>query len=667
MKIFLRILAAAALASACAGSQVKLSTAYEELPLGAVRPQGWLEEMLLRQRDGITATLDELYPEVLGEDNGWLGGEGDRWERGPYWIDGLVPLAYILDDDDLKAKAQRWVEWALASQREDGFFGPDKGYPYIEGLQRGLPLDWWPRIVVLKFMQQYWSATGDERVPDFFGKYFRYQLETLPGTPLDKWTYWARYRACDNLDMVLWYYGLSGEKWLLELADILHSQSFDFTGEFLRGDMLSTPGSIHCVNLAQGIKEPVIYWQKSHDTKYLEAAARGLRDLDRFNGFPNGMFGGDEALHGNVPTQGSELCSAVELMYSLERMLAVSGDLRYADRLERIAFNALPAQISDDFRWHQYLQIPNQISVKLGIHNFDVGYKGTGQVFGLLTGYPCCTTNQHQGWPKFTRNLWYSTPDGGLAALVYSPCRVSASIAGSHLTISEETAYPMDGRICLKISLSASASFPLELRIPSWCEEAVLRVNGERIKAPEPGSIARIERLWEDGDTVELDLPMKTVCSRWNSNSAAVERGPLVYALGLQEQWKAGLFDGSMAREFGRDYYEVSSSDSWNYGLLKQQALLAPESMEVMIDSAKLSSRWFWSLEYAPVRIKVKASRIPAWKEYDGDTGPLPWSQAGSGDVNDISANRAGRVEELSLIPYGCTTLRISEFPILTH
>ena len=90
--------------------------AYAELPLGAIKAEGWLYEMLDRQRKGMTGRLDELYPLVMGKRNGWLGGDGDVWERGPYWLDGLLPLAYILDDDALKAKVQPWIEWALASQ-----------------------------------------------------------------------------------------------------------------------------------------------------------------------------------------------------------------------------------------------------------------------------------------------------------------------------------------------------------------------------------------------------------------------------------------------------------------------------------------------------------------------------------------------------------------------
>lgn len=93
-----------------------------ELPLGSIKAKGWLQEMLERQRSGASGHMDTLYPLVMGERNGWLGGDGDQWERGPYWIDGLLPLAYLLDDKELQQKVQPWVEWALNSQQPNGFF-----------------------------------------------------------------------------------------------------------------------------------------------------------------------------------------------------------------------------------------------------------------------------------------------------------------------------------------------------------------------------------------------------------------------------------------------------------------------------------------------------------------------------------------------------------------
>jgi hypothetical protein len=114
-----------------------VATDFAELPIGAIKAQGWLHDQLVRQKDGFSGHLDEVYREVVGPDNAWIGGEGDTWERGPYWIDGLVPLAYLLGDEELIAKANVWVEAMLTTATEDGYFGNRISRPYIEGFQRG--------------------------------------------------------------------------------------------------------------------------------------------------------------------------------------------------------------------------------------------------------------------------------------------------------------------------------------------------------------------------------------------------------------------------------------------------------------------------------------------------------------------------------------------------
>lgn len=648
-----------ALLVSCTGNKDKLQPlAYSNLPLGDVKAEGWLKEMLLRQKKGMTSRMDSLYPEVMGERNGWLGGDGDQWERGPYWIDGLLPLAYILDDQELKNKVKPWVEWVLASQREDGFFGPAQDYPYEKGLQRTNAHDWWPRIVMLKVLQQYWSATGDKRVVDFMSKYFRYQLKAMPETPLDNWTFWAEYRACDNLNMVLWLYDVTKEAWLLELAEIIHQQGYDYVDMFLNTDALHRLNTIHCVNLAQGIKEPVIYWRVDPDQKYLDAVDKAFSDIRQYNGFPNGMYGGDEALHGNNPTQGSELCSAVELMYSLEEMVKVTGNLEYVNHLERIAFNALPAQITDDFMARQYFQQPNQVMVTKCLHNFDINHENTDLVFGFLTGYPCCTANLHQGWPKFTHNLWLSSSDGGLAALAYSPSSVRKRISGVDVLIVEKTHYPMDGRIDFEISVSGEVYFPLRLRIPSWSVTPDLTVNGDSVPVT-PGTVVVLKREWSDGDCVRLNLPMEVSLSEWYENSVTVERGPLVYALKIKEKWVRREIEEEDSI-YGKDYWEVLPESQWNYGIMDYSESSVSDFFEVKVDEDLLDNDWYWNPESAPVSIVTNAKRIPSWTLYNGMAGPQPYSRMIYGpDTKDAP------VESITLIPYGCTALRITEFPII--
>lgn len=637
-----------------------LTKPYMELPIGAVKPEGWLLEQMQLMVDGMTGNLDTLYEAVMGPRNGWLGGDGDVWERGPYWIDGLLPLAYIMGDEALIEKTKPWIEWALASQKENGYFGPDTDRPYEYGLQRNNSHDWWPKMVVLKVLKQHYDATGDERVIPFMLKYFKYQMEELPKTPLDHWTYWGAQRGGDNLYVIYWLYSITGEEWLLEVGDLVSEQTADWTRSFTERRMLNNLFSVHCVNLAQGWKEPVIHYQRTHDPKQLEAMDIAYEDLMRTHGWPNGLYGGDELMHTGNPTQGSELCTAVELMWSLEKMIEITGRTDWADWLERIAFNALPTQITDAFDARQYYQQLNQVEVSRKNRNFRVCYNGTDQLFGLLTGYPCCTSNLHQGWPKFTRNLWFATEDRGLAALYYSPSNVTAKVAnGVEVKFVEETNYPFSGNIKFNFSIAQKkvkkVLFPLHLRIPGWCKEATLTVNGQPWTKSKGGDIVKIYREWASGDVVEMELPMEVAISRWWEHSATVERGPLVYALRIGEEWKTVQDDRKFGARYGDFYYEVYPTTPWNYCLLEKNIVKEGVANGFTVVEREVSG-YPWNLENAPLEIRTTGKRIDEWQMYGGSAGPLPFSTQYQGTV--------GPEEEIVLIPYGCTTLRITEFPI---
>jgi DUF1680 family protein len=633
-----------------------IETPYQELPLGAIKPQGWLLEMLIRQKNGSTGSLDQQYPLVMGSRNGWLGGDGDQWERGPYWIDGLLPLAYILNDKTLIAKVKPWIEWSIKSQTADGYFGPSKDYPGEAGVQGDNARDWWPKMVMLKILKQYYSATGDKRVINLMTNYFKYQLKELPSKPLDHWTYWAKYRAGDNLAIVYWLYNKTGDKFLLELGDLLHKQSFDFTNSFLNTDMLSKMGSIHTVNLSQGLKEPLVYYQHHPEQKYLDAMTKGFQDLQKYNGMAHGLYGGDEALHGNNPTQGSELCTAVEMMYSLETSLEITGNSDYADKLEKIAFNALPTQISDDFQTHQYFQQANQVMLTRQMHNFGDNHGGTDICYGLLTGYPCCASNMHQGWPKFAQNLWYTTADDGIAALIYSASEVTTKVAGgTEVTFIEETNYPFDETVRFTFQSKKAVSFPFHLRIPAWCRSATIKVNGEILQEAIGNQIIKINRNWKSGDILELVLPMHIFKSRWYENSMSIERGPITYALKVAEE-PLKVVNTKDPKEYGATYTEVRPASPWNYGLFDVNDDNLKDNFK--LETTGKVSNYPWNLENAPLQIKTKAKRIPSWKLYNDMAGPIPYSHI-------YGLESAKDEEEIILVPYGCTTLRISQFPLV--
>ncbi len=634
---------------------------YMELPIGVIHPQGWIKDQLERMANGMTGNLDSLYPKVMGSRNGWLGGDGDVWERGPYWIDGLLPLAYILNDQKLKDKVQPWIEWTLKSQQADGYFGPSKDLAPEAGLQRTNARDWWPKMVVLKYMQQYFEATGDKRVVPFMTRYFQYQLKMLPGTPLNHWTDWGQKRGGDNLMVVYWLYNITGDKSLLDLGKLIAKQTTDWTDIFLQQDQLSWLFSTHGVNLAQAMKEPVILYQFTKDPKNLEAITKGADILKREHGWPNGLYAADEMLHTGNPTQGSELCTAVEMMFSLENMLEITGNPEYADWLERVTFNALPTQVTDNYDSRQYYQQLNQVEISRQNRNFMTCYNGTDQLFGLFDGYPCCTSNLHQGWPKFTQHLWLASEDRGLAALIYSPCSVDAKVAdGVNVHIDEDTNYPFEESVRFTVNITdkkiKTVSFPLHLRIPKWCENASIKVNGAIINTTAlPKSIVKLSRTWKTGDKVELIMPMKVTVSRWYEESAAIERGPLLYALRIGEKWDRVTDDHKFGERYGDWYYEVHPTSPWNYCLLEKD--IEPDSIaKAFVVVKKVFNGYPWNIENAPIEIKAKGRRMKDWHMYNGSAGPLPYSVQYQAETSPA--------ENITLIPYGCTTLRITEFPV---
>ena len=624
---------------------------YAALPLGSIKPQGWLLKMLELQQDGLTGNLDEVYKEVCGPDNAWLGGNGDAWERGPYWLDGLVPLAYILDDERLKLKAQQWIEWSIRSQREDGYFGPQTPavpLPKIAGIQNTDQEDWWPKMVMLKVLQQYYTATGDKRVIKLMSGYFRYMLAQLPHHPLGHWTFWGSQRGGDNLAIVYWLYNITKEKCLIDLGDLINKQTTPWKSIFTDGTLatLNPYPKVHCVNLAQGIKTPAIYFQKNGDSSYLQSIKAGLSTIRNIHGFANGMFGGDERMHGNDPAQGSELCTAVEMMFSFESILPVTGDVAYADYLEKIAFNVLPAQHNDSFTSRQYFQQPNQVKVTSDRRNFFNDDNGR-LVYGLLTGYPCCTANMHQGYPKYVQNLWYASADNGVAALVYGASEVKVKVAGGTLvSFKEETNYPFDDEIKFIYTTDKQAAFPFHLRIPAWCRKAVIKINGEMYQQADGNQTIKIKRTWKKNDVITLQLPMEINTSRWAENSVAVERGPLLYALKMEEEWKA-----AKNNDFPQTFYEVLPKTPWNYGITFE----AIDKKIFTVTKQNTFTDMPWNLQNAPISISVEGKRLVQWQEYNYSAGKLPRSRATSDGA---------KAETITLIPYGCTTLRISEFPV---
>lgn len=625
------------------------ASSFYQLPLGSIRPAGWLRRQLEIQADGLGGHLDETWADV-GPNSGWLGGTGEAWERGPYFLDGLVPLAYLLDDDRLKAKAQKYVDWILNNTAPSGMIGPKAND------------DWWPRMVAVKALAQYQEATNDPRVIPVLERYFAYQLDQLPKRPLRDW---GKFRAHDEIVVVLWLYNRTGNQQLLDLARLLHRQSYDWqalfanfpfkapvSAEFLNANDPGRNGlgdlelSSHGVNNAMAMKVSPVWYLLSHSGEDRSAVHRQLAALDMYHGLPNGMFSCDEHLGGVDPSHGSELCSVVEYMFSLEQSLAILGEPSFGDRLERLSFNALPGAFTDDMWAHQYDQQPNQVECSL--HRRPWTTNGPeSNLFGLEPNFGCCTANFHQGWPKFTASLFMISDhdNDSLVAAAYSPCDVRTTVRGVPIQVREETEYPFRGTVRLTLSPASPLTAALLLRIPGWAKGAIIEVNGKPEPTPAPSTFARVERIWNGGDVVTITFPLEPRVSRWFNQSIAIERGPLVFSYPIGESW-VKLADRGMTAD-----WQVFPTSGWNYAIAAE-----PESTahSVAVREAPLKDRRFTAMA-ASVSLTVRARKFPAWRSEDGAANPLP--------LSPVPSNKPE--ETIPLVPYAAAKLRITAFPQL--
>jgi hypothetical protein len=248
------------------------------------------------------------------------------------------------------------------------------------------------------------------------------------------------------------------------------------------------------------------------------------------------------------------------------------------------------------------------------------------------------------------QNLWYATADGGVAALLYAPSSVSLKVAdGINLQVKEATGYPFRDEVKFTLNPEKEARFPFHLRVPAWAEAAQISINGEAWDGKISEQTAIIERSWQAGDEVVLKLPMELRTSQWYEFSRAVERGPLVYALKIRDR-KQTKDRGDKYRAF----QEVYPLDDWNFALLKDDLQNISESYEVVEND--WNGEYPWNLENAPVEIKARGVQLPEWQLTQGAPHFPAWWGGRTGEEVEV--------QEITLVPYGCTTLRITEFPV---
>ena len=626
-----------------------------KLPLGSIHAEGWLGEVFNRQCDGLAGHLGEISAWLKKEGNAWLETEGHAgWEEVPYWLRGYSDMAYMKGDEKMLEETKLWIEAILASQREDGWFGP-----LIYNEKTGN--DYWPNMLVLFTLQNYYEFTGDKRVIDFMTKYFKYEM----AQPDDKIiaSYWENMRGGDNLYSVYWLYNRTGESWLLDLATKLDR----CTANWKMGNTLP---NWHVVNIAQCFRQPATYAMQSKNPAHTEATYFNFKHVrDIYGQVPGGMYGADENARKGYddPRQGAETCSFAEQMTSDGILTCITGDVMWADNAEDVMFNSFLAAFTPDMKSLRYITSPNMVLADGRNHHPGIDNAGPFLMMNPFSSR-CCQHNHSHGLPYYIGNMMMATNDNGLLANLYGSATINAKVGKKvNVALKMQSNYPFEEVIRFDVEPAKAVTFPLYLRVPAWCEGANVKINGtETYTASENNGYIKISRKWQKGDKVELTLPMRLTAREWvkNKKSVSINYGPLTFSLLIKENyikkgskdtaiWDSRWQEGVDAEAWPS--WEIHPASPWNYGLIYDPA----KSLESQFAIEKREfpkDNYPFTNDAAPIILKTKGRQIPAWGlDQHWLCGILPESPVTS----------TSPVTDLTLVPMGGARLRISAFPVI--
>lgn len=640
-----------------------------EVPLAQITPEGWLRRFLEVQRNGMTGHLEAAgYP---FNTKGWATRQvkhetGTFWwpyEQTAYWVDGMIRCGRLLGDEFLVAKAKAQLDYTLAHADKDGFLGP-WFLKHEEKGKEGWQFSWkrWPHVIYFRAMAAEFGATGDRRIVAAMRKHYL-------GTPHS----YSDQRDALNIENLVWLYHQTGDRQLLRIA----IKSYDAMNKRLPKQdtsMMSQLSAIrpteHGVSYCESAKLGAVLYSATGRPQYLRASANAIRKMQQFSMLVDGIPSTSEKLRGKDPLDSHEACVISDFTWTCGHLLMVTGDAQYADLIERACFNAGPGTVKNDFRAAQYLSCPNQVvSDKSSNHNMFC----RGQIHMRFAPNPaveCCAGNVNRFMPNFAARMWMRRGEDDLVAAFYGPGRLTTKVGKTPVTIIEETNYPFSDRVEFQIRTPSPVTFALTVRIPGWCKKASVLVNGQPLKKQlKAGTFVSIRRTYANNDRVTVVLPMSLKLTRWPRGGIAVERGPLVYSLGMTERW---VVDPSETKKATKEFpaWGVYATSPWNYALAVDEKTLANRAEIVMTGAT--GDPW----QNPPVTLRVPARRVKGWQVekrrmikglYGGDnltilrgrfvmTPQLP-------DPKTLPARLSSKTEMVTLVPYGSTHLRITVFP----
>ncbi|KAF8062243.1 hypothetical protein FPV67DRAFT_262778 [Lyophyllum atratum] len=625
---------------------------YLTVPLGNVKPAGWLMDQLMVQTNGLAGHLHEFYNYASQTD--WTGGTSyysNLEEAGSYWFNAMVPNGVLVNSSAINAKTSQFLTYVLSHQDSTGWLGPEVGtskprylwgrYPFFFGAIQ---------------MTEANPALTDQVVTALHKFVVLANTMLKAGQGVEAW---AATRWEDFVMALQWLYDFhpNGQEALLmdtmqrlkwsgvPWEKVFSKQYFPTTAVEHTPNPFNLPLTWHGVNMAEGLKALPATYRFTRNQSDLDTASIGWDLLFQYHGRPSGIYSADEYLAGLEAVRGTELCLVVETMFSGSYLYQVMGDPKFADRVERITYNALPATLTGDMWSRQYLQQQNQIGAKNMNPNPFPNDGAYSNVFGLEPNYPCCTVNHPQGWPKFITNAFLTTPDQkSLVHLYLGPFSTTVTLASSNKVASTvDTLYPFSDS--LATTITATQAFTYYVRIPSWVVGGTIAMNGAAAKALTPSNGLQAVPAAAGTTKFVLNLPAAITTESRPHGSIAVQRGPLHYAFDIPRSQKVLVRNAQQSLAVD---LEFDATAAWQYAI--DPATL--KFSNVPPASGKLPSPVFDSGK-SPLTITVTAC-------------PINWATAGDTFAAAPPTNPAcrGAQKTLTLSPYGTTKLRIGEFPV---